>query len=421
MPSGYLLLILHAHLPYVRHPEFDRFLEERWFFEAVTETYVPFDQVLRPPEGRGHAVQADTLGLADVGEHDGRPAPPRAVRAALRHAGRAGGTRDRADAAVARCQLPRHDVPEHLRGLAPDLRGAVPDSTGLGFPGARRVRAPGADDLRRHTRLPAAAQLRAGHRAGAGAGVVARASADFRLTAGGDVGSGVRLLSRPRRASGRGGRALLRGRLARASSTPTHGRCSASTPRCIAPPGWRPSGGTRRRRKLVWSNKVGYPADLQLPRVLPRHRLRARPALPRTLPVRQGGPDAGGDQVPPDHRAGTRTSTCTTRTGPGTPPSATPGTSWTAAATRPCAPARGCRSPRCIVSPYDAELFGHWWFEGPQWIYHVLRELAHGGPLAGRDAGGYLAAHPIQQCAMPAPRAGAATATANTGSTRGPT
>ena len=41
MPSGYLLLVLHAHLPYVRHPEFDRFLEERWFFEAVTETYIP--------------------------------------------------------------------------------------------------------------------------------------------------------------------------------------------------------------------------------------------------------------------------------------------------------------------------------------------------------------------------------------------
>src|SRR5947209_5181052 len=41
MPKGYLFLILHAHLPYVRHPEFDRFLEERWFFEAVTETYIP--------------------------------------------------------------------------------------------------------------------------------------------------------------------------------------------------------------------------------------------------------------------------------------------------------------------------------------------------------------------------------------------
>src|SRR5262249_31600558 len=41
MAKGYLLLVLHAHLPYVRHPEYDRFLEERWFFEAVTETYVP--------------------------------------------------------------------------------------------------------------------------------------------------------------------------------------------------------------------------------------------------------------------------------------------------------------------------------------------------------------------------------------------
>src|SRR6516164_5510959 len=41
MPKGYLFLVLHAHLPYVRHPEFDRFLEERWFFEAVTETYIP--------------------------------------------------------------------------------------------------------------------------------------------------------------------------------------------------------------------------------------------------------------------------------------------------------------------------------------------------------------------------------------------
>src|SRR6187549_1239125 len=41
MPQGHLLLVLHAHLPYVRHPEYDRFLEERWFFEAVTETYIP--------------------------------------------------------------------------------------------------------------------------------------------------------------------------------------------------------------------------------------------------------------------------------------------------------------------------------------------------------------------------------------------
>ena len=41
MPLGYMCLVLHAHLPYVRHPEYDRFLEERWLFEAITETYIP--------------------------------------------------------------------------------------------------------------------------------------------------------------------------------------------------------------------------------------------------------------------------------------------------------------------------------------------------------------------------------------------
>lgn len=38
---GHFSLILHAHLPYVRHPEDERFLEESWFYEAVTECYLP--------------------------------------------------------------------------------------------------------------------------------------------------------------------------------------------------------------------------------------------------------------------------------------------------------------------------------------------------------------------------------------------
>jgi 1,4-alpha-glucan branching enzyme len=44
--QGYLSLVLHAHLPFVRHPEHERFLEENWLFEAITETYVPLLQVL---------------------------------------------------------------------------------------------------------------------------------------------------------------------------------------------------------------------------------------------------------------------------------------------------------------------------------------------------------------------------------------
>jgi 1,4-alpha-glucan branching enzyme len=38
---GYLLLVLHAHLPFVRHPEHEDFLEEDWLYEAITETYIP--------------------------------------------------------------------------------------------------------------------------------------------------------------------------------------------------------------------------------------------------------------------------------------------------------------------------------------------------------------------------------------------
>jgi 1,4-alpha-glucan branching enzyme len=45
MTIGYLALVLHAHLPFVRHPESDYVLEEEWLFEAIAETYIPLLQV----------------------------------------------------------------------------------------------------------------------------------------------------------------------------------------------------------------------------------------------------------------------------------------------------------------------------------------------------------------------------------------
>jgi 1,4-alpha-glucan branching enzyme len=41
MTTGYLSLVLHAHLPFVRHPEYNDFLEEDWLYEAISETYIP--------------------------------------------------------------------------------------------------------------------------------------------------------------------------------------------------------------------------------------------------------------------------------------------------------------------------------------------------------------------------------------------
>jgi 1,4-alpha-glucan branching enzyme len=42
---GYLVLVLHGHLPFVKHPEHDQFLEEDWLYEAITETYIPLINV----------------------------------------------------------------------------------------------------------------------------------------------------------------------------------------------------------------------------------------------------------------------------------------------------------------------------------------------------------------------------------------
>jgi len=46
MTHGFLSIILHAHLPYVRHPEHQSFFEENWLFEAITECYIPLIGVL---------------------------------------------------------------------------------------------------------------------------------------------------------------------------------------------------------------------------------------------------------------------------------------------------------------------------------------------------------------------------------------
>ena len=39
--KGYVNFVLHAHLPYVHHPECDTYLEEEWLHEAISETYIP--------------------------------------------------------------------------------------------------------------------------------------------------------------------------------------------------------------------------------------------------------------------------------------------------------------------------------------------------------------------------------------------
>jgi 1,4-alpha-glucan branching enzyme len=54
--KGYVAICLHTHLPYVRHLDDPNALEQRWLFEAITESYIPLVNVF-------HQLQADGVGF----------------------------------------------------------------------------------------------------------------------------------------------------------------------------------------------------------------------------------------------------------------------------------------------------------------------------------------------------------------------
>src|SRR6266576_1835241 len=55
-----------------------------------------------------------------------------------------------------------------------------------------------------------------------------------------------------------------------------------------------------------------------------------------------------------------------------------------------------------IVAPFDAELFGHWWFEGPIFLEQFIRHAASERDFRLTTPSEYLAAHPTQQIVEPA-------------------
>jgi 1,4-alpha-glucan branching enzyme len=62
MERGLLSVVLHAHLPFVRHPEHPEFLEEDWLFEAISETYLPLLYTFEQLVERGVHLRV-TMGL----------------------------------------------------------------------------------------------------------------------------------------------------------------------------------------------------------------------------------------------------------------------------------------------------------------------------------------------------------------------
>jgi 1,4-alpha-glucan branching enzyme len=401
MPKGYLLLILHAHLPYVRHPEYERFLEERWFFEAVTETYIPlvkFFDKLRDEGVPFKMTLSVSPPLANMMED------PLLRQRCTRHLDLL------VRLAEQECERTKHWPDVNFlswmyRRLFDEARATFVERCGTrlvsafkeyvdsgnlelitcagthGYlpllnaePGA--VRAQVFTAVQEHQRI-------FGHRP---KGMWVPECAFYPGLDAVLAEAGIRYFVADAHA------------IEHADPRPLFG---VSAPLCC-PSGVAAFGRHPTTSKLVWSNFVGYPAD---------HNYREY--------YRDIGFDIEQHYLEAyQYAKGVRSNTGIKYhriTGP-TQDKHLYNPDWASEAAerhgkdfanrcrdQGVRAGRGMPFPSVIVSPYDAELFGHWWFEGPQWIYHVMRELGRGGDLEMGTPGEYLAAHPIQQKAMPAP------------------
>lgn len=54
-------------------------------------------------------------------------------------------------------------------------------------------------------------------------------------------------------------------------------------------------------------------------------------------------------------------------------------------------------TPGFITAMYDTELFGHWWFEGPEFLYHAIKGLSEHPQIETSTCRDYLSANPPTQ------------------------
>ena len=250
MPVGYWCPVLHAHLPYVRHPEYPAFLEEDWFFEALTETYVPIVRVLDGLLNDGVeyrltmtlspplvSMMTDELLVDRYHRHlDSARRARRAARSSAREA-RAAPPRARAV------------LPARASGRPPRLPGGLRLEPRRRVPQAPRRRQARDHHLRRDARLPPADGPGAAGGARAGAGGGAALPQALRPRRGGHLAARVRLPARPRGVPARGGHPLLLPRVARPHRRPP-------APELRRPRADRLAGRHRLLRRATWSPRA---------------------------------------------------------------------------------------------------------------------------------------------------------------------
>lgn len=404
--AGYVALVLHAHLPYVRHPEHQRSLEERWLYEALWESYLPLLDVLGRLERDGvsapftvsvspplAAMLRDDLLCRRFEDHLGRLERLAAhlargdgvPREALAYAGCEGTAlafyARRLGEVRAAWERASGDVLSAL--IAHDARGTIELMTST----ATHAYLPGLLGSKEAIR----AQLRLGLRS------------FERIT-----GIRPRGLWLPECAFDPRFEADLAAAGVRYTVLDAHGieLARPRPPLGIAAPIVGPSGVAFFARdpdsaRDVWSREHGYPGD-------PTYREFYRDVgfdLPEEALLGELGPH--GTRVSTGlklHRI-----TGVDEKAPYDPEAAATLARQHArdflAGREAIARELPGRAP-LLIAPFDAELFGHWWFEGPIFLEEVLRALsasAHAGGLQASTLGGYLARFPEATRAEPAP------------------
>ncbi|MEO6871435.1 MAG: 1,4-alpha-glucan branching protein domain-containing protein [Chthoniobacterales bacterium] len=398
---GQLSLLLHAHLPFVRHPEHEDFLEEDWLFEAVTESYLPLLRVMRRLAADGVPFRL-TMSLT----------PPLCAmlrdellqQRYLRYLERA--------IALARHEVERNRHHAQLSGLAQfylrffseartfyeetlarDLVRAFRELQDDGF---LEIIASAAT----HAFLPALQNFPEAQRA------QIRIGCDSYRESFGRESTGFWL---PECGYSDGLDSLLQEANIRWFVVDTHGLMFAE-PRplfaffapCYTPAGPAVFARDRESSQEVWSAESGYPGDpayrdfyRDIGYDLPVEALRpfVRPIGTRKFSGIKYHRVSSATEEKQFYDPATANERAETHAED----------FYNKRRARFREVAASGFTP-IVLAPFDAELFGHWWFEGPHFLETLLRRVTRGPQdLRLATPGQFLGAHPAQQIVRPSP------------------
>ena len=411
MATGYLALLLHAHLPFVRHPEHEEFLEEDWLFEAITESYIPLlammEQLVHDEVPFQLSMTVTPTLCAMLRDELLRERYVRYLDRSL---------------ALAEREIDRNRDDERLRGLSEFYHDHFGQSRDRFFQWNgdllsvfRRLRDDGCLELvasaATHGLLPLLQESTEAVRAQIFAGCDS-----YRETFQADP-AGFWL---PECAYYPGLENILQEANLRWFVIDAHGlmfgqprpRRAIYAP-CYTPAGPAAFGRDRDSSRQVWSAGEGYPGD-------PAYREFYRD-IGFELPLEHLWP---GVALPLRKFTGIKYHRITDRHGEKElyEPAAAArvadahASHFLESRRQQLNDLRALDFDPIIVAPFDAELFGHWWFEGPQFLESLLRKAAHGQQdlrLTSKEHYGhedfqlttpteFLARHPTQQTVAPA-------------------